>query len=118
MLILALQILNLSVYGSQFEQFINGTHGKKVMELNQIDSFMEYVVEIVLKHDNAFPEQKGNHTKNDSKTLKAPFQLFHIQEQEVATMPAPKALEHHSYFKINYNYLFYKEINPPPPRLA
>ncbi len=118
MLILALQILNLSVYGSQFEQFINGNHGKKVMELNQIDSFMEYVVEIVLKHDNAFPEQSGNHTKNNSKTLKTPFQLFHFQEQEVVIIPVQPILEHHSYFRINYTYLFYKEINPPPPKFA
>lgn len=118
MLILALQILNLSVYGSAFEQLITEKNGKKQLELNQIDSFAEYLVEIVLKHNNAFPEQKGNHTKNNSKSLKAPFQLFHLKEQVVSSMPILVTLEHHSYFNITYDYLFYKEINPPPPRLA
>ncbi|HEY0299260.1 MAG TPA: hypothetical protein VGB84_08580, partial [Arachidicoccus sp.] len=64
MLVVALQILNLSVYGNEYMQSTTDEDGNTSISKNQIDSFVEYVVEEMVAHRNIIPEQKGNHTKN------------------------------------------------------
>lgn len=117
-LIVALQILNLSVYGNAYVETVVLKNNKKKTQINQIDSLAEYIVEIVLKHTNAFPEQKGNHTKNENKSFKAPFKIITrinvVEEKETKIASVTKP---HSHYSNNYDYLFFKEINPPPPKI-
>lgn len=117
--VLALQILNLSVYGSEYTQQFVDASGHTTSAKNQIDCLAEYVAEVVLDHRNAMPEHKGNHTKNNQKTLKTQIQLFS------QNTPGPSVFKEYypvvvkySYYNNQYDYLFYKEINPPPPKAA
>ena len=117
--VLALQILNLSVYGSEYTQRLVYKSGRTETVKNQIDCLAEYVAEVILDHRNAIPEQKGNHTKNNQKVIKAQIQLF---AQNNLELPAYK-IQHpviikYSYYNNQYDYLFCKEINPPPPKAA
>jgi hypothetical protein len=118
--VLALQILNLSVYGNAFVQRTTLKNGKIVLEENQIDSALEYVVEIMMKRADAFPEQKGNHTKNEQKTLKNSFQLFTCcqQQEESETIEIPEEADKYAVYRNDYRYLYFKEINPPPPKFS
>lgn len=119
MLVLAMQILNLSVYGSSYWQQSVSKDGRSILQLNQIDSLAEYITEVLLDHIDAFPEQKENHTKNQSKTLKIPFQLFNhaeIVDDAVGVPPATQVI--YSLYRNGYEYLFSREINPPPPKFA
>lgn len=117
--VLALQILNLSVYGSEYTQQFVDASGHSATAQNQIDCLAEYVAEVVLDHRNAMPEHKGNHTKNNQKIIKTQIQLFAQNNFEA---PACKifypVVVKYSHYNNQYNYLFCKEINPPPPKIA
>lgn len=117
--ILALQILNLSVYGSEYTQRFIDKNGRTESAKNQIDCLAEYVAEVILDHRDAVPEHKGNHTKNDQKVLKTQIQLFAQNNTELRAykMQHPIIVKY-SYYNNQYDYLFYKEINPPPPKIA
>ena len=117
--VLALQILNLSVYGSEYTQQFMDANGHSASARNQIDCLAEYVAEVVLNHHNAMPEHKGNHTKNEQKLIKAPIQLFAQNNPESATYKVQyPVIVKYAYYNNQYDYLFYKEINPPPPKQA
>ncbi|HWB25335.1 MAG TPA: hypothetical protein VG738_07635 [Chitinophagaceae bacterium] len=113
-LVVALQILNLSVYERYNEQN-NPRH--TIGEPNQIDSMIEYVAEIILNHQNAFPENGAhNRQSNSSHTLKhANFTLITFRKPSgikryglISTINIP--------LKQEYKYLFAREIIPPPPK--
>ena len=119
-LIVALQILNLSIYGGEYQEAMVLKNGTTSVMTNQIDCFAEYVTEILLKHTNAFPEHKGDHTKNEQKTIKMPVQLFtHYEPQEEKSeIEIPAEANKYGHYRNNYDYLYFKEINPPPPKFA
>jgi len=112
LLLVAVQILNLSVYGKSFREndITGGT--------NQIDSMVEFVTEIVLDHKNAFPENgpHNNHQSHTNHQLKYQgFNLINFRKSSeikrycvIITIPVPS--------KEDYKYLFAREINPPPPK--
>lgn len=117
-IIWALQVLNLSVYGSAYMESYKDTSGKVHTELNQIDSLAEYITETVLEYHNAFPEN-GQHTKNTAKTLKGSFQLFHLEQKiKPVIITIPYNRNKHIIPQESYNFLFCKEINPPPPKFS
>ncbi|HVX52830.1 MAG TPA: hypothetical protein VHB48_21905 [Chitinophagaceae bacterium] len=116
LLVLAVQILNLSVYnldGATRES--RNTLG----EPNQIDSMVEYVTEIVLDHHNAFPEN-GTHNNRQSHTQHQ--QLKHESIHMISFRKAEEILRYCSISSIpitskqDYKYLFAREITPPPPK--
>ena len=82
---------------------------------NYIDTFVEYVAEVVLRYDNAIPESKDRQQKE--------LQLhkqFEIAFQKVAIV-LPKisgTITKNAYRNADdkYAYQFIKEINPPPPK--
>jgi len=57
-LLLALQLLNLSIYAQDFTPIFNEP-GSDEMNINE--TIVEYVVEVVLGHKNAIPEQSPEH---------------------------------------------------------
>jgi len=112
--LMALQVLNLSIDAVEFHPFISA---KTVGNFNYMNSMMEYFSEIVMGHQNAFPEYDQKST-NGSQNIKhidmkiykpvdLSFTIIH-QHQPVVSYNFP--------LDESYSYLFAKEINPPPPK--
>ena len=123
-LILAIQMLNISVYSRSYEYYAKDENGHTIIEENQIDSFIEYVTEVVLDFRDAFPEDikslnlghggnyKTPHTvmKNVMVQLAVPVHYI-AWGQNVSSPSTPKF----STYK-DYSYQYSREINPPPPK--
>ncbi|HVX49836.1 MAG TPA: hypothetical protein VHB48_06750 [Chitinophagaceae bacterium] len=116
LLIIALQVLNLSVY-SIYDGKTAASNS--IGERNEIDCMAEYIAEIVLEHKQAFPEN-GTHNRqsNSSHLLKhGNFNLLGYKKVPeikrwciVSSIPVPAKQE--------YKYLYINEIIPPPPKRA
>ena len=111
MLVVALQLFNLSIYAQDFKP-INCTECGG--EVNISETIVEYVVEVVLGYTNAIPEQTQHHKdlhshKHDSfKVIQFPaFTIPAVQSQCSARAVA---------LCDSYDYLYLNEINPPPPK--
>lgn len=112
-LILAIQILNLSVNSIDFKP-IETTN---LTEFNDINTIAEFVSEIMLGKVNTFPEY-SNKTQKQSQLQK------HISLKLINDVTI---VEPHFYLKTNielgisirdkYLYEYYQEINPPPPKV-
>ena len=109
-LLVAMQLLNLSIYAQDFKPF-SGTDE----DTNITESVTEYVIEIVLGHKNAIPEQSQHHKdlhfhKHISFKAVTVFPSYHVpgiqQQNAAAAVPLQES----------YSYLYYQEINPPPPK--
>ncbi|WP_222166726.1 hypothetical protein [Edaphocola aurantiacus] len=118
-MLLALQIMNMSVYSSGFYIKVKDGKGHKVSMFNQIDSVLEYLVEITFGQVNAFPEQDTGHhhpIKHITKTAK----FFDVAIQEIRQFELQSITEHapvkYTEYTDKYDFLYYKEINPPPPK--
>lgn len=114
LLIVAVQILNLSVYG---RDIVETAPSNSIGELNQIDSMIEYVAEIILDHKNAFPENgTHNHQSHTSHQMKhASFSMISFRKNTEIKRFC-KTVNIHIPSKEDYKYLFAREINPPPPK--
>lgn len=120
---LALQILNLSIYNTDFYGFKYSERTATLTEIqaiNPVDCLSELVAEDILGLDNVFPETENSKDSKQKGDLKhnITFKLF--SQDKFATIEA-KTLTHHSEYKKNYAlfcnnyaYLFYEEINHPP----
>ncbi|MEO7532076.1 MAG: hypothetical protein ABIS69_11710 [Sediminibacterium sp.] len=109
-LLVALQLLNLSIYAQDFKP-ITGSEE----DINITESVTEYVVEIVLGHKNAIPEQSQHHKdlhfhKHIAFKAVSVFPSYHLpgMQQQNAASAFP--------LQESYSYLYYQEINPPPPK--
>lgn len=117
---LALQILNLSIYNTNFySNNIFRTNKAQLKDINPIDSFAELMVEDVAGYQNAFPEPAHKDNKQSGELKQnISFQLFHqnhfpkIQEKTVSHDQASD--DELSAFCNHYSFLFWKEINHPP----
>ena len=110
--IVALQILNVSIYALD----INIPQQKNVLSYsNEINSITEYVGEVLLKHSNAFPEYPNDGHKEMQFPKHIDLNLFSFHHFKA--QPTPDVYTEYLYpHKIDYNFLFFKEINPPPPK--
>ena len=110
--IVALQILNVSIYA----QDIDMLQQRNILNYsNEINSITEYVSEVVLKHSNAFPEYPNDGHKEMQFSKHIDLNLFSVQHFKA--QPSTKVYTEYLYpHKIDYDFLFFKEINPPPPK--
>ena len=112
LVIVAIQVLNVSVY----PDILQWTRTETASNLpNEMDSFVEYVTEILLGHKNAFPEYAHKHHK-DLQTHKQAISLY---SEEVCDKNAEVPFIQRSIEWLTadqYSYQYYKEINPPPPK--
>jgi len=110
--IVALQILNVSIYA----QDIYMPAQRNVLNYsNEINSITEYVGEVVLKHNNAFPEYPNDGHKEMQFLKHMDLNVFSFNYSKA--QPTPKIYTEYLFpNKIDYNFLFFKEINPPPPK--
>jgi hypothetical protein len=116
-LVIAVQILNLSVYGGDFDPTVSSAHVGKIGEFNQIDCLLEYVAEIMLDHKDAFPEN-GSHNPNGKSGRQAKHSVIKMVVcSRMAEMPINNALPTVLLsYNQNYKSPQASEINPPPPK--
>jgi len=111
-LVVALQILNISIYA----QDVDAPCQKNVLTYdNDINSVAEYIGEVLLKHTNAFPEYPNDGHKDFQFSKHIDINLFSFQHFKSRPSPVRK-VEYLFPNKIDYDFLFFKEINPPPPK--
>ena len=108
--ITALQILNMSIDapGAQMANY-TGSHKK----FNYIDSYIEFIAEIILKYDNAVPESNNRQQKELSRHKQ--FVVI-CESADLAILPSFDRIEKEINFAYSdkYFFQFYKEISPPP----
>jgi hypothetical protein len=110
--IIALQILNMSIDSPNAQMPPNAQNSD---DFNYIDTYVEFIAEVVLKYDNAIPETKNREQKElqMQKQFELVFQKIESLKlsffQDVLNKPVIN-------FKDQYAYQFIKEINPPPPK--
>ena len=112
-LLVALQLLNLSIYAQDFKPIYDEAGSD---ETNITETIVEYVVENILGHINAIPEQSQHHKdlhfhKNVSfKAIKFhSIDILADSSIRIAKLPVPL---HES-----FDDLYMQEINPQPPKL-
>ena len=110
--IVTIQLLNLSIYAQDFKPFYpNDDKGN----VNISESISEYVVEIILGHKNAIPEQTQHHKdlhfhKHPSFKALNNLTLTYLPEIPLSITKTSVPIQE------NYEYQFCQEINPPPPK--
>jgi hypothetical protein len=84
-------------------------------DFNYIDTYVEFIAEVILKYDNAIPESKNREQKELQ--MQKQFELV-FQKIELLTISFFDELteKHFLNFSDKYAYQFVKEINPPPPK--
>ncbi|MEP6467390.1 MAG: hypothetical protein ABJB05_13865 [Parafilimonas sp.] len=108
----ALQILNMSIYAPN----VNMLQQKGVITYdNDINSIAEFIGEVVLKHFNAFPEYPNDGHKEMQFSKHIDINAFVCPAFKTPAI-APPHIEYLVPHNEDYNFLFFKEINPPPPK--
>ncbi len=84
-------------------------------DFNYIDTYVEYIAEVILKYDNAIPESKDRQQKELQ--MQKQFELV-FQKFEPITISFFEEIIKKRFinFSDKYAYQFIKEINPPPPK--
>lgn len=111
-LLVAMQLLNLSIYAQDFRPFYNESGSE---ETNITETIVEYIVEDVMGHTNAIPEQSQHH-KDLHFHKHLSFKAIHFDRKvslsasqlNMATLPV---LVHESFID-----RYFREINPQPPK--
>lgn len=110
--IVAIQILNMSIYNGEFATIAIANSNSSIMD--ETDSFVEFIVESI-KHKNI--DTDSNHSSKESRNHKDfQLKLFAPQVAFIKIQRPINSSELTNEFIIGYNYLFCKQINPPPPK--
>ena len=111
-----LQVLNLGLYAQDFENIAKDKNGN---EPNIINSVTEYIAEVVMHKENAFPEKResSNQSNNHDNLIK--FQPFKIAIHHSADMLNSLAKSEHKYnsFVVCIYTNYSPDIVAPPPKL-
>lgn len=108
---MAIQILNLSTDAIDFQPF----HTTNLYEFNDLNTIAEYFAEIVLKHENAFPEyQKGSSSSKSQLEKHINIKLYFPYTYVLLNKKIEPINSHSPAISDTYSYLFYRDINPPP----
>lgn len=112
-LIVALQLLNLSIYAQDFHPIVDNA---SCAETNISETIFEYVIEVVLDHKNAIPEQSQHHKdlhfhKHFSYKSVSFDKPSILTNSQLIIAGLPFDLEEPFYD------LYQQEINPQPPKL-
>lgn len=112
-LIVALQLLNLSIYAQDFAPIYNNQGNT---ETNISETVVEFVIEVVLGHTGAIPEQSQHHKDlhfHKHVSYKAiGFEktvLLSDIQINIAKLPIP--------LQESFEDLYQQEINPQPPKI-
>ena len=112
--IMAIQILNLGIDAIEFQPL---QKEEVIEDFNYINSMSEYVSEILMSYKDAFPEYQKNSASSRSQLLKHfSFKFFDYPSNFLLLKEFKESTAYCLVNKENYKYLFFEEINPPPPR--
>ena len=107
---MALQVLNMSIDVPAAEM----KKSTAAEGYNFIDTYVEYITEVIFKYENAIPESKHRHHRE----LQAHQQVVVICQQVPANtspgLPAPSFVKGYPGYINNYTFLFVKKFNRPP----
>jgi hypothetical protein len=110
--IVALQILNMSIDSPNAQMPANTPNGE---DFNYIDTYVEFVAEVVLKYENAIPETKNREQKDLQ--LQKQFELVFQKIEPIVVSFLPEKIQiSFPGYSDKYAFQFIKEINPPPPK--
>lgn len=110
--IVAVQILNMSI-DSPSARMPN--YVPDAANFNYIDTYVEFIVEDILKYDNAIPETKNR--QNREWQMQKQFELVCQQiDPIVISTSFQKNKKNYIAFSNKYAFRYIKEINPPPPK--
>jgi len=115
-ILISIQILNLSVDSIDFQPISDNI---VIGDFNYLNSFTEYVSEILLGHKDSFPEYQNESTSSKAQFVKhLSLKLY----QSTSSLAINKYFEEASAFIVQlkepYSFIFCKEINPPPPKVS
>ena len=116
LLFLALQILNLSFDSIEFEPI--GSNNT-IVSFNDLNTAIEYVSEVVLKHDNAFPEYSNagkSSQKNYPVQKQGTVKLYFSANAPCICSKTENISENYILINEKYTSSFFREITPPPPK--
>lgn len=110
--VIALQILNMSIDSPSAQMPANAANAD---DFNYIDTYVEYIAEVILKYDNAIPESKDRQQKELQ--MQKQFELVFQKIEPITISFFEKIIKKRFInFSDKYAYQFIKEINPPPPK--
>jgi hypothetical protein len=111
--LIAIQILNMSIDAPNAQMPPNAQGSD---DFNYIDTYVEFVAEVILKHENAIPELPNRDQKEAQ--MQKQFELV-FQKIESFHIPfiGEERQNSFSHSSDGYAYQFVKEINPPPPKV-
>jgi hypothetical protein len=112
--IIALQVLNMSVYTNEFKPLQNNSN---FGDFNYLNSFTEFIVEIVLKKTDAFPEFLKHNSSQSQNVKHIDIKLFQPNEIYSLNIHYKVILCINKHLDDTYSSQFYQEINPPPPKV-
>lgn len=111
--VIAFQILNMSIDSpsAQMPAAIPNAD-----DFNYIDTYVEFVTEVILKYDNAIPETKNREQKELQ--MQKQFELV-FQKIEPITISFSSLEIKNQFISYGdkYTFQFINEINPPPPKV-
>lgn len=108
--VIALQILNMSI------DIPASSKDTAAQDYNYIDTYVEYLAEVVLKYENAIPET--NHRQHKQFPLHKHLQIIcqPIQVSRPGTLCYQSLIKTYPCYSNRFAYQFIKEIYPPPPK--
>jgi len=112
--LMALQIINLSIDAVEFQPIEAAI---TIGDFNYLNSMTEYVSEVIMGIKDAFPEFQNQSSSSKSQIVKhLSIKLF----ENNSIVQAPSIFKQNNSYSVPlkeaYNYLFLREINPPPPK--
>ncbi len=114
--IVAIQIINLSIDAVEFQPIASTV---VIEDFNYLNSMTEYVSEIILGKKDAFPEFQQESKSSKSQIIK--HLSLKVFEDSCAELNANFISSKNSFIvplKEKYEYSYFNEINPPPPKLS
>ena len=113
-LLVALQLLNLSIYAQDFKPIYNEAGSD---EINITETVLEYVVEVVLGHTNAIPEQKQSH-KDLHFHKHVSFKAISFTRPDILSASQLNMAKLPVFLHESFEDRYFQEINPQPPKKA
>lgn len=111
-LVLAIQILNLSINSIDFKPFKTNC----LTEFNDINTIAEFVSEIIMGKINSFPEFANKTQKQSQLQKHVSLKLINDQKFDEPELQLAKNEQFEIVLKDLYLYEYLQEINPPPPK--
>lgn len=111
-LVIALQVLNMSIDSPTAQ--MNVVKGQ-TDNFNYIDTYVEFIVEVVLKYENAIPESNSREHK-ELQQYKYTEYIIQKMQPSLAFIWVENLVNRPRHTSDRYAYQYIREINPPPPR--